>query len=372
MLFRSKPQEKAKEDKKEEAKPQEKVKEDKKEEAKPQEKVKEDKKEETKPQEKPKENKKEETKPQEKAKEDKKEEIKPQEKAEEDKKEEAKPQEKPEKEKNVETKKQLRLYKTKIVLDIFANKIKIDGEEDLFYKVEEKRKKELMKRYNIKSLLKFQTIKKEIKNINYGLISALEKIDDEKSTLVYAYLDVKAGKIDPEKAKEGMKTLDKYVDIDYIFNKSIGNIKAKNSARNDNELGIASVYGIKNGVFHKIWEKSREILNRSKNLFSNINKKLFQRKENPKALGQRSEATRKILKDNVNKNNENEEIGKTKNSEAQKFRKEVESSNKVKKSTENISKQYKERENKREKIHKLTENEYEEIKSEKLSGGIEK
>lgn len=160
-----------------------------------------------------------------------------------------------------------------IILDIHRNKINVNGNEDLFYKEETKNKEKIINEYGINSI--FLNDKKSKRNLDYALISALEKID---KSLVETYLKIiKDGKL--SNVKEDIEKLNGVVDIKYKFNEETNifrNLKEKRLARNAKKLGIASLEGIsEKSIFDIIKEKFAEIKNTK--LLSGI--------KNQKALG---------------------------------------------------------------------------------------
>ena len=162
-----------------------------------------------------------------------------------------------------------------IILDIHRNKINVNGNEDLFYKEETKNKEKIINEYGINSI--FLNDKKSKRNLDYALISALEKID---KSLVETYLKViKDGKLNNNNVKENIEKLNESVDIKYKFNEETNifrNLKEKRLARNAKKLGIASLEGIsEKSIFDIIKEKFAEIKNTK--LLSGI--------KNQKALG---------------------------------------------------------------------------------------
>lgn len=165
-----------------------------------------------------------------------------------------------------------------IVLNISENKIKVNGNENLFYKEEFKNKKDIIQKYSIGSM--FLNDKKAKKNIDYALISTLERIDDANGSLVEAYLKViRGGEFRTEEVQECMEKLNKAVKIEYKFNKENGtltNFREKRLARNASKLGIASLDGISEKGF---FDKVKDMFSKAKNT------KLFKPKEKIKALG---------------------------------------------------------------------------------------
>ena len=164
--------------------------------------------------------------------------------------------------------------KNNIVLDISANKINVNGNEDLFYKEELKNRKNIISDYGIDGI--FYNNKKAKKNIDYALISTLEMID---KSLVETYLKViREGNTQSEEVRESIEKFNKVVDIEYKFNKEDGilvNWREKRIARNAKKLGIASLDGISE---KSIFDKIKESFSR----FKNIN--LLKGKEKQRAL----------------------------------------------------------------------------------------
>lgn len=163
--------------------------------------------------------------------------------------------------------------KNNIVLDISANKINVNEKEELFYKEEAKNKQNIIREYGIGSI--FLNDKKAKKNIDYALISTLEKID---KSLVEAYLKViRDGESQSKEVKECLEKINNAVDITYKFDKEDGifrNLREKKIARNAKKLGIASLDGIsEKSIFDKIKES-----------FSKFGNKLLNGREKPKEL----------------------------------------------------------------------------------------
>lgn len=189
----------------------------------------------------------------------------------------------------------------KVSLEIFENKILIDGKDNnLFYKEEAKNKKELMEEYAIKS--RFYKDKKNIKNIDWALLSTLNKIDDKENTLVMDYLSIiKGNALNDKSLEECMEELNKRVDIEYKFNVNEGrllNRKEKKLARKANELGIASLSGISE---KSIWGRMKDgIADKFKN------RRFFKKSEKVEQLDSKSTRTRaeeqkKRAEDAINK-----------------------------------------------------------------------
>ena len=153
-----------------------------------------------------------------------------------------------------------------ILLDISNNRINLN-EKEFFYKRETKNKEELDEKYGID-----RYSRKIKKNVDYALISTLEKIDE---SLVDEYLKIiKNGNVE----KESIEKLNSAVDIEYKFDKENGifaNWKEKRIARNAKKLGIASLDGISE---KSAWDKIKESISKIKN--SN----LLKGKEEIKAL----------------------------------------------------------------------------------------
>ena len=163
-----------------------------------------------------------------------------------------------------------------IILAVSQNKIKIapKGEnvvyKSRFYRVEAKNKKQLKKKYNVDKI--FELNKKDKKNIDWALVSILEKID---KNLVKNYFSIIKGSSFNSIDENSLEELNKRVSIEYQFNEDEGilnNLKEKRIARKAKELGIASLTGInEKSLFNKIKDKFT-----SKNLLTE--------KEKPKAL----------------------------------------------------------------------------------------
>ncbi len=157
------------------------------------------------------------------------------------------------------------IKQNKIILNIDKNEININEKEKAFYKKESQNKKDIMERYGVNAYFINDNKKK---NIDYALVSILEKIgerqNDNQGTLVKAYLNIiKGGNIWEHNLEESMKILRDSVDIEYKFDKDTGifaNWKEKRIARNAKKLGIASLDGIsEKNVFDKIKEKVSKI-----------------------------------------------------------------------------------------------------------------
>lgn len=181
---------------------------------------------------------------------------------------------------------QIEEKKNKIVLSISEDKINVNGNESLFYKEEFKNRENIVKEYGIESI--FLNDKKAKRNLDYALISTLEKID--KSLVEEYFKVIKDGKTQSKEVKESIEKLNNAVDIIYKFDKNSGiltNLKEKRIARNAKKLGVASLEGIS--------EKS--IFDKIKDSFSKIkNTKLLKGKEEHKALGSGEKTNAQIQK----------------------------------------------------------------------------
>lgn len=185
--------------------------------------------------------------------------------------------------------------KNKIILNIGKNEININGKEKAFYIKESKNKKDIIERYGINNY--FINDKKK-KNIDYALISTLEKIgekqNDNQGTLVKAYLNIiKGGNIGEYSLEESMKMFKDTIDVEYKFDKDVGvltNWKEKRIARNAKKLGIASLDGISE---KSILDKIKEGFFKDKNI------KLFKGREKTKALGDGQKTNAQIQKERL-------------------------------------------------------------------------
>lgn len=185
--------------------------------------------------------------------------------------------------------------KNKIILNIGKNEININGKEKAFYIKESKNKKDIIERYGINNY--FINDKKK-KNIDYALISTLEKIgekqNDNQGTLVKAYLNIiKGGNIGEYSLEESMKMFKDTIDVEYKFDKDVGvltNWKEKRIARNAKKLGIASLDGISE---KSILDKIKEGFFKDKNI------KLFKGRKKTKALGDGQKTNAQIQKERV-------------------------------------------------------------------------
>lgn len=186
--------------------------------------------------------------------------------------------------------------KDKIILDVSKNKINVNGNTDSFYKEEFNNKNSIIENYGINGI--FYNDKKEKNNIDYALISTLEKID---KSLVGTYLKViKNGNTQSEEIKESIEKLNKVVDIEYKFNKQDGiltNWKEKRIARNAKKLGIASLDGISE---KSILDIIKEKISKVKDIKMLIGKEKRQRLssgENTRAQNQKAKAIDLINQD---------------------------------------------------------------------------
>ncbi len=185
--------------------------------------------------------------------------------------------------------------KNKIILNIGKNEININGKEKAFYIKESKNKKDIIERYGINNY--FINDKKK-KNIDYALISTLEKIgekqNDNQGTLVKAYLNIiKGGNIGEYSLEKSMKLFKDTIDIEYKFDKDVGiltNWKEKRIARNAKKLGIASLDGISE---KSILDKIKEGFFKDKNI------KFLKGREKTKALGDGQKTNAQIQKERV-------------------------------------------------------------------------
>lgn len=192
--------------------------------------------------------------------------------------------------------------KYNMILDISGNTIKI-SDNKISYKEELKSKEELMKKYRITK--NFVHDKKAQKYIDYALVSALEKIDDEKNSLVKAYLTViRNDKIQKEDIIKCIEKINNAVDITYKFDKKDGKLlngKEKRIARYAKKMGIASLEGIsEKSIFEKIMDK----------LGRNKGRRLLKSKDKTKALGSGSIAqeNKKKTIDLINQDREQQGI----------------------------------------------------------------
>ena len=199
----------------------------------------------------------------------------------------------------------LKQQKYNMILDISGNEININENDKLFYKVELKNKEEIKEKYALGSY--FIGHKKSEKLVDYALISALEKIDDEENSIVNAYLTIiRDGKSQSENVKECLEKINNAVDIIYKFDKKDGKLlngKEKRIARYAKKMGIASLEGIsEKSIFEKIMDK----------LGRNKGRRLLESKEKPKTLGSGSNSRAQEYKnktmDLINKDREQQGI----------------------------------------------------------------
>lgn len=195
--------------------------------------------------------------------------------------------------------------KNSMIIDISGNEININENDKLFYKAELKNKEEIKEKYALGSY--FIGYKKSEKLVDYALISALEKIDDEENSIVNAYLTIiRDGKSQSENVKECLEKINNAVDITYKFDKKDGKLlngKEKRIARYAKKMGIASLEGIsEKSIFEKIMDK----------LGRNKGRRLLKSKEKPKTLGSGSNSRAQEYKnktiDLINKDREQQGI----------------------------------------------------------------
>lgn len=251
---------------------------------------------------------------------------------------------------------------TKIILKIDENKIKIGEKDELFYKKQLKDKKQIVEEYGINSY--FINDEKAKKNIDYALLSTLKKIDDKDNTLVMSYLNViRGGGMSGKTLEESMKSLKDVVNIEYKFDKEssiLKNLKAKRIARNAKKIGIASLDGISE---KSVWDNTKEFFAKFKNI------KTLKKPENVKTLqtGEKTNAEKNIEKV--------KDLIKEDKNGTKEFNKDYEVDDKIKQAVDEVVEKYKKEEKEAEKnrskdveeikenkIHKLTPDEYEEIK----------
>lgn len=226
--------------------------------------------------------------------------------------------------------------KYKIVLDVDQNKIKINDNNDLFYKISAKNRGELAKFYSIKSY--FITNKKQKKNIDYSLVDILQKIDDKENSLVESYLNVlMGGGLAGRNLEESVQKLKESVDIEYKFDGEMGhltNFRTKKIARNANKLGIATLDGInENGLWDIIKTK-----------FSKLkNTKFFKVKEEQIALnsGEKTNAQKDIEKVKQLIIQDRENLGEKTGNDYKEFHSKYETDEVVKKNVDDVAKKYK-------------------------------
>lgn len=147
--------------------------------------------------------------------------------------------------------------KNVIVLDVSNNKIKVN-EKSLYYKQEEKNKKQLKLNSHLAIKNYFLNDKKKMKNIDYALLSILTKCSE---TLPLEYLNViRGGGISgcgtPEESLAKIKSV---VELKYKFDKGAGilsDFRIKKIARAAHQLGLAELEGIsEKSFFDKVKDK---------------------------------------------------------------------------------------------------------------------
>lgn len=147
--------------------------------------------------------------------------------------------------------------KNVIVLDVSNNKIKVN-EKSLYYKQEEKNKKQLKLNSHLAIKSYFLNDKKKMKNIDYALLSILTKCSE---TLPLEYLNViRGGGISgcgtPEESLAKIKSV---VELKYKFDKGAGilsDFRIKKIARAAHQLGLAELEGIsEKSFFDKVKDK---------------------------------------------------------------------------------------------------------------------
>lgn len=147
--------------------------------------------------------------------------------------------------------------KNVIVLDVSNNKINVN-EESLYYKQEEKNKKQLKSDSHLAIKSYFLNDKKKMKNIDYALLSVLTKCS---KTLPLEYLNViRGGGISgcgtPEESLAKIKSV---VELKYKFDKGAGilsDFRIKKIARAAHQLGLAELEGIsEKSFFDKVKDK---------------------------------------------------------------------------------------------------------------------
>ncbi len=155
--------------------------------------------------------------------------------------------------------------KSSIVLDIGNQKIQINGSNKKYNKKEVIQK--MNEEYAINSM--FVDDKKAKRNVDYLLVAALKRIDDDKNdkdgTLVKAYLNIiRDGKTTGDKAQENIQKINEAVEITYKADKELGilaSLKEKRLARYAKKMGIASLDGIsEKSLFEIISEKAKQTI----------------------------------------------------------------------------------------------------------------
>ncbi len=191
-----------------------------------------------------------------------------------------KPEEKAENDKKTEENKKT-YRKNLIVLDVSNNKININEGQSLYYKQEEKNKKQLKLDSDLSIKSYFLNDKKKMKNIDYALLSVLNK---SNKALALEYLNViRGGGIGRcGTVEESLAKIKSVVDFEYKFDKGTGiftDLKAKRIARYAHKLGLAELDGIsEKGFFDKMKDKFK-------------NSKLLKTIEKPKELTSGDEKT---------------------------------------------------------------------------------
>ncbi len=180
------------------------------------------------------------------------------------------------------TEKSKKMYRKNLIsLDVSNNKININENQSLYYKQEEKNKKQLKLDSDLSIKSYFLNDKKKMKNIDYALLSILNK---SNKALALEYLNViRGGGIGRcGTAEESLAKIKSVVDFEYKFDKGTGiftDLKAKRIARYAHKLGLAELDGISEKVF----------FDEMKDKFKNS--KLFKTIEKPKKLTSGDEKT---------------------------------------------------------------------------------
>lgn len=206
---------------------------------------------------------------------------KPEEKAENKENNGKRPEEKVENNDKKSEKSQKMYRKNLISLDVSNNKININENQSLYYKQEEKNKKQLKLDSDLSIKSYFLNDKKKMKNIDYALLSVLNK---SNKALALEYLNViRGGGIGRcGTAEESLAKIKSVVDFEYKFDKGTGiftDLKAKRIARYAHKLGLAELDGIsEKGFFDEMKDKFK-------------NSKLFKTIEKPKELTSGEEKT---------------------------------------------------------------------------------
>ena len=180
------------------------------------------------------------------------------------------------------TEKSKKMYRKNLIsLDVSNNKININENQSLYYKQEEKNKKQLKLDSDLSIKSYFLNDKKKMKNIDYALLSILNK---SNKALALEYLNViRGGGIGRcGTAEESLAKIKSVVDFEYKFDKGTGiftDLKAKRIARYAHKLGLAELDGIsEKGFFDEMKDKFK-------------NSKLFKTIEKPKKLTSGDEKT---------------------------------------------------------------------------------